>query len=465
MTDVRVLMATAELAPLVRVGGLAEAVSGLVKALRADGLEVTVALPDYAGAPLEAETVQTLDVPEWIGPTAARTGHLDGFGSVTLIDLPRLARPHPYMRPDGLFGWDDNDQRFIGFSIAVAALAEAVEADVVHANDWHTAATFAFLPPSVHTVFGLHNLAYQGECDAGWTEVFPHHAGAVLRQGVCNPMAGALTVADRVVAVSPTYASEITTYEHGAGLDDLLRQRGSDLSGIRNGIDASEWSPIADQLIASSYAIGDFSVSNPVGKTACTASVRARFALPRSTGPLIAMVTRLVHQKGIDLVEAMMPFLKSIDAQLVILGSGDPTVAAAVRLAADADPDRVAFFDGYDIALSHQLFAGADLYLMPSRFEPCGLAQMQAMAYGTIPVVTDVGGLHDTVTDADHDALGNGFVAYRVDAVGVLDALHRAARAWKDRRRRTQIIRRGMRADWSWTEPARAYRTLYEALV
>ena len=430
-------MATAELAPLVRVGGLAEAVSGLVKALRADGLDVTVALPDYSAAALVGEKIFTLEVPEWTGPARARVGHLEGFGEVALIDLPGIARSHPYMRPDGLFGWDDNDRRFTGFSIACAALAVVIGADVVHANDWHTAAIFAFLPPGVRTVFGVHNLAYQGDSDAGWVDAFPNHGQAFLRSGRCNPMAGGVTVADRVVAVI----------------------------GIRNGIDVSEWDPMIDRHLASNYGVSDFGVANPATKAANTAALRRRFNLEGGDGPLLGIVTRLVHQKGLDLVEGLAPYLASVDAQLVVLGSGDPPTAARFRALAQADPARVAFFEGYDIALSHQVFAGADLYLMPSRFEPCGLAQMQAMAYGAIPIVTNVGGLHDTVIDADSQpASGNGFIARHLDEAGLVDAVHRAARAWRERRRRADIIRRGMRTDWSWTAPAKAYRALYESL-
>ena len=461
----RVLMATAELAPLVRVGGLAEAVSGLVKALRADGLDVTVALPDYSAAALVGEKIFALEVPEWTGPARARVGHLEGFGEVALIDFPGIARPHPYMRPDGLFGWDDNDRRFTGFSIACAALAVLIGADVVHANDWHTAAIFAFLPPGVRTVFGVHNLAYQGECDAGWVDAFPNHGLAFLRSGRCNPMAGGVTVADRVVAVSPTYAKEITTVEHGAGLEDVLRARGPALIGIRNGIDVSEWDPMIDRHLASNYGVSDFGVANPATKAANTTALRRRFNLEGGDGPLLGIVTRLVHQKGLDLVEGLAPYLASVDAQLVVLGSGDPPTAARFRALAQGDPARVAFFEGYDIALSHQVFAGADLYLMPSRFEPCGLAQMQAMAYGAIPIVTNVGGLHDTVIDADaQPASGNGFIARHLDEAGLVDAVHRAARAWRERRRRADIIRRGMRTDWSWTVPAKAYRAMYESL-
>ena len=450
---------------MVRVGGLAEAASGLVKALRADGVEVVVAVPDYFGTPLRDTQIIALTVPDWLGPATARLGDLDGFGPVALIDGPGIARPHPYMRPDGQLGWDDNDKRFIGFSAACAALAVAFDVELVHANDWHTAATFAFLAPSISTVFGLHNLAYQGECDIGWTRGFPRHGAAYEHRGACNPLAGALRVADRVVAVSPTYAKEITTQEHGAGLDDTLRERGRALLGIRNGIDVSEWNPATDRHLPRPYGANAVS-SDASAKHLLRRQLRDRFGLIETEGPLIGMITRLVHQKGLDLVIGLGPFLTSVDAQLLVLGSGDPAIADQLTRLARDHPDRVAFFEGYDVALSHQVCAGADLYLMPSRFEPCGLGQMQAMEYGTIPIVTDVGGLHDTVIDADVDPVrGTGFVAKTLDLAGVVDALHRSVRAWNNIPRRVDIIGRGMRTDWSWSQPARWYRELYEALT
>jgi starch synthase len=182
--------------------------------------------------------------------------------------------------------------------------------------------------------------------------------------------------------------------------------------------------------------------------------------------PLIGMVTRLVDQKGVDLALGAVPYLDRLPARLVVLGSGEAGLAAAAAAAAAARPDRVAFVDGYDVALAHQIFAGADLFLMPSRFEPCGLTQMQAMAYGAIPVVTGVGGLRDTVPDADLDrGGGTGFVAATVDTAGVVDALHRAARAWRHPARRRAIQERGMTTDWSWATPARQHMALYEALL
>ena len=464
----RVLFATAELAPLVRVGGLAEAAGGLVRALRASGLEVDVVVPDYFGTRLADEETRAISVPPWVGPSTARTGMLDGFGEITLVDVAHIRRPHPYM--DGALGWADNDKRFIGFSAVCAELAQEQGADILHANDWHTGAALGFVDPSIRTVFSIHNLAYQGEAHIGWVDVFDERGSAFNRHGSCNPMAGALTLADRIVAVSPTYAREILDDVNGAGLTDILHERAGQgaLIGILNGIDTTEWNPSTDANLERPYGVRDFRVANPAAKAACRAALRSRLALPERAGPLLSMVTRLVEQKGVDLAAALVPYLDSVDGQLALLGSGDPAMAADLHGLADRSPERFAFHVGYDLALSHQMFGGADLYLMPSRFEPCGLAQMQAMAYGAIPIVTDVGGLHDTVVDADADTAAtaaNGIVARAVDAGGLVDALHRGARVWQDRRRRLNLIRTGMRTDWSWESPALQYLALYEHVV
>ena len=467
----RVLFATAELAPLVRVGGLAEAASGLVLALRKAGVEVDVVVPDYAGrgdggTPLDDQVDETLDVPDWVGGASARTGTLAGFGTVTLVDVPGIARPHPYSAPGGEQGWADNDRRFMAFSAAAAALARSRAADVLHINDWHTGPAIAFADRDIPTVASIHNLAYQGVCDGGWMSLFGDRAYAYEWYGSCNPLVGALKLADRVVAVSPHYADEIRTPEFGCGVDGALLDRGDALIGILNGIDADTWDPAVDPFLPAPFSAADFRMTDAPGKLACRAALRADLGLRDVYGPLIGFVTRLVDQKGVDMAIDAAQFLGSIDAQLVVLGAGDPYLAARLRALEAAHPDRVAFRDAFDLSLAHRIFAGSDLYLMPSRFEPCGLAQMQAMAYGTLPVVTDVGGLHDTVLDSDADCVkGTGFVSPVVSAAGVVDALHRAARGWASKKRRLTMIRNGMAVDRSWDGPAQQYLALYRACI
>ncbi len=456
----RVLFATAELAPVARVGGLAAAAAGLVKALRAQGLDVEIALADYAGTPLSGETVEPLDVPEWAGPASARRGVLEGVGEITLIDAWGLRRPYPYLQADG-GGFHDNDRRFFAFSAAIAALARSTRPDVLHLNDWHTSASLAFLDPAPATVLTIHTLGYQGWTNTGWLNGFPHHAAAYLHDGGCNPLAGAIRLADAVIAVSPTYARESLTVEGGFGLDQVLLAKGDRFLGILNGIDTDEWNPAADANLVAPFTSGDLG-----GKDAAKTALRDELGLAHTKDPLAVMVTRLTAQKGVDLTLPSVPYLPTIPMQLAVLGAGERPVADGLHAAAAANPGRVAFREGYDEGLAHRLFAAADLFLMPSRFEPCGLAQMQAMRYGAIPVVTDVGGLHDTVVDIDTvAATGTGIVSRDLSALGVLDALHRAARAVQQPARRKAMQRRGMAIDWSWDGPAARQVEVYQEVL
>jgi starch synthase len=455
----QVLFATAEFAPVAVVGGLAAASAGLVHELRRQGVEVTLVLPDYGGLTLAGEERLAIDVPAWAGPASARRGRLEAVGDVVLVDVPGIARTHPYLTPSG-HGWADNDHRFFAFSAAVASLYRSFDADVLHLNDWHTATALAHFPELPPTVFTIHTLGYQGTADLGWLRVFPHRPEIFEMWHSCNPVAAAIRLSDLVVAVSPTYAREIRQPAGGFGLDGLLRGRGDAVVGILNGIDTGIWDPQSDAALAAPFSASDLS-----GKDDCRMALRAELGLEECGGPVVAMVTRLTDQKGVDLVLACVPFLEGMNAQLVVLGAGDVSLATALLAAAEKYPGRVVFRDGYNDALSHRIIAGADLFVMPSRFEPCGLAQMQAMRYGTLPVVTGVGGLCDTVIDLDTEPTrGTGFVASNADALSVLDALHRAVRGWGNRQRRQAARRRGMKTDWSWTVPAAEYIAHYRSL-
>ncbi len=441
---------------------MAEASAGLVKQLRADGVDVTVVLPDYNNEPLADETTTKLLLPEWAQPGSVRTGTLEGFGEVTLVNVPWIEKPHPYTDDDGV-AFEDNDLRFFGFSAAVAALVTRQMPDVVHLNDWHTAATLGFLPEAPPSMLTIHTLGYQGIANPGWMDQLVRRPHYFAWYGGTNPLLGGIRLADRVVTVSPNYAQEILTEEDGMGLHQHLADLGDRLVGIINGIDTGEWNPATDPFLPETYDASDMS-----GKDTNRAALLSEFGLdPAVTNePVVGIVSRLVEQKGVDLVADAARFLENVPARLVVLGSGDAELVAVLDDLVDRFGDRVAFRNGYDIELAHQIFAGADLLAMPSRFEPCGLAQMQAMTYGTIPVVTKVGGLTDTVIDADADpTAGTGFVSESVDSIGMLDALYRAARAWGDVERRTQIIGRGMAIDWSWAGPAQTYQGLYETLV
>jgi len=456
---VKVLYAAAELAPLIRVGGLAEAAGGLVNALRAAGMEVTVALPDYGGVKLAHESRRRLKVPRWAGSMWARSGVHESAGELTLIGSNALERPHPYVDSAGI-GWPDNDVRFMQFSAGVAALCDATGPDVVHLNDWHTAAAVALGKRPAPTVLTIHTLGYQGVARPEWMR-YLRQPGEFEWYQQTNPLLGGIKLSDRVVAVSPNYAREILDEESGMGLHEVLEWRSHVLVGILNGIDTADWDPAADPYIAKRYSLE--SIEQRDTNRAALAGIAGWEA---TREPIIGVVSRLVDQKGIDLLLGAMPYLEDMPARLFVLGSGLVELAAPLAAAAAADPDRVYFHDGYDLALAHRIFAGSDLFAMPSRFEPCGLAQMQAMRYGSIPVVTPVGGLVDTVIDADGAPRnGNGFVAQSVDVVGIVDALHRAVRAFRNSRRRAAIQRRGMQHDWSWEGPAQQHIELYEEIA
>jgi starch synthase len=350
----------------------------------------------------------------------------------------------------------------------VAAIVTADEPDVLHLNDWHTGATLAALDGTIPSVLSLHNLAYQGTTGGEWL----HRIGARARHyewyGGTNPLSGAIALADAVVAVSPTYAAEIMTAEGGFGLDASLRNRWAAVSGILNGIDTDVWDPAHDGALPEPFGADDTPAQRSAAKAAARAAVVERVGRSAQWGAdglLAVMVTRLTNQKGVDLLVPVIPVLGDIPLRLAVLGSGEAELAAALHSAAADHPEWFAFVDAYDDELAHLLFAAADLYVMPSRFEPCGLAQMQAMRYGALPIVTDVGGLHDTVIDADAHRGGTGFVAPRPTSAALTAALFRAARRLGNRRQRETLSGRVMRLDWSWTGPAQRYIALYEKLT
>lgn len=456
----RVLYATAELHPVATVGGLAAVAAGLTAELRRQGVEVEVALPDYGGIALEEETQIALDVPPWAAPAATRTGTHPDAGPLTLVSVPGIERPHPYVDSSGE-GWPDNDRRFFAFAAAVAALAGLRAPDVLHVNDWHAATALAAFEQPPPSVLSIHNLAYQGWAERGWTKRLGPRGDAYRRGKACNPLAGAIALADATVVVSPTYRTEVLRPEGGCGLDDLLRSRGPALHGIRNGIDTALWDPSADPHLPVRFDAADLAA-----KDACRAAALARVGLEHGEGPLAVVVSRLTEQKGIDLLLPLVPELRALGLSLAVLGAGQAALTEELRRAVERHPRELAFVEGYDEGLAHLLIAGGDLLLMPSRFEPCGLTQMQAMRYGTLPVVTDVGGLHDTVSDLDEEpAHGTGWRAAAPTAEAVVETVRRAVAGWQRTDARRAAQQRGMSADWSWREPAARHIDLYRSLA
>ena len=459
----RILFATAELSPLSRVGGLAEATSGLVNGLRDIGADVLPVLPDYGDIVLDDEDSWPLPMPDWVGPTRARRGKAAGSGEVILVDFPGMSRPHPYVDPATGEGWPDNDYRFIAFSAAIAALTEQLQPDVLHLNDWHTASAVGFLASAPPTVLTIHTLGYQGVTDASWLARWPHESWRFAWYDVANPLVGAIRSADKIIAVSPSYAKEILVPETGMGMHEELTRRGDALIGIRNGIDTGAWNPATDPHLGQRYTFETVKE----GKAAAKAQLLTAAGWPDDGTMLVAIVSRLVDQKGIDYAMALAPYLSGVPARVFLLGSGIPEITQLVNDVAAANSDRLyAIADRYDEPLAHQLFAGADAFLMPSRFEPCGLAQMQAMAYGTPTIATSVGGLLDTIVDVDADPKnGTGFLCSTNDVPGLVDSVHRASRSLKQASRRKAMQKRGMSIDWSWRKPAEKHLAVYQDLL
>ncbi len=456
----RVLFATAELSPIATVGGLAAAAAGLALELRRQGVDVELTVADYGDVELSDETIIELDVPVWARPARIRVGQHPVAGRLHLVDVPGMARSHPYLRANGE-GWPDNAERFFRFARAIAARVGQSPPDVLHLNDWHTGAALAALTDQPPTVMSIHNLAYQGVAPGVWLRRIGPRAAHYEWWGSTNPLTGAIALADAIVAVSSNYAKEILTPEFGCGVDGPLAYRGGALTGILNGVDTEVWDPSTDRLIVSTFDADHLDAKFPN-----RAALSDRVGFVRDEVPLAVAVTRLTDQKGIDLLVPLVPLLAQIPMRLAVLGSGDAQLTATLHAQAAAHPEWFAFVEGYDEVLSHLMFAGADLFVMPSRFEPCGLTQMQAMRYGTIPIVTGVGGLVDTVPDADADPRnGRGFVAARPAPTDLLAAMFRAGRRVTDRRRRATLQRRGMAVDWSWRRPAAEYVALYEHLM
>jgi starch synthase len=476
----QVLAVASEVYPLVKTGGLADVAAALPKALKAEGIETITLMPGYpdvVSALVGADEVAFY--PRFYGdPARVLRGSAAGL-ELFVLDAPHLfARPgNPYLAPDGA-DWSDNAIRYAALGRAAAEIGQGsipqFAPEVVHAHDWQAGLTHAFLHysgrPRPGTIMTVHNLAYQGQfpqamlSDIGLPPQSFAIDGVEYYGGIGFLKAG-LQFADHVTTVSPSYAVEIQQDEGGMGLAGLLRARSDVLSGIVNGIDTAVWNPETDPRIASTYGVGTLA-----DRADNKAALQRRFGLPVSPDTfLIGLVSRMSWQKGLDLVLDNMQLLSSEGMQLALLGSGDPDLEAGYRTAADSHRDQVGVVIGYDENLAHLIQAGADALLVPSRFEPCGLTQLCALRYGAIPVVSRVGGLADTVVDANEMAVAGdvatGIQFWPVSRESLGSAIGRAKALFQNRPVWQGMQKNAMNVDVSWRNPARQYAGLYRKLA
>ena len=475
---IQIVFASAECAPFVKTGGLGDVAGSLPAALVRAGAEVIVMVPKYATIKDEykAQMEHFADFYVSLGWRNEYCGleklEHDGVTYMFIDNERYFARDYPY-------GFFDDGERFAFFSKAITEslqhLPAGFECDILHCNDWQTALAPVFLREfyqglplydRVKTVFSIHNVAFQGQfSDTVMEDILgvAHipAAASQLRCDACsiNYMLGALRYADAITTVSPTYANEIQTPEFGEGLDGVLRERSYALQGILNGIDVAGFDPATDKRIAANYTVEDRS-----GKAVCKAKLQEELGLEvRDDRPLMVMVTRLTRQKGMDLVMYALDRILSGGVQVAVLGTGDRDYEDGLRYFQDKYPGTMAARIEFDPALSQRMYAAADMFLMPSKFEPCGLSQIIAMRYGTLPIVRETGGLKDTVQPYNEftgEGTGFSFSNFNGDEMG--DAVFRAARLfWDNREAWNQLVTQAMSQDFSWTRSADKYLDLY----
>lgn len=489
---VNVLFATTEAVPFCKTGGLGDVCGSLPVALEGlDGLGVkpTVIMPAFR---------QALESGQPIEPTGihfeVEIGRKKVVGEYLRSTLPGsnvpvylveqhgyFNRPELYREPSG--DYVDNCERFVFFDRAVIEAIDllGLETDVIHCHDWQTGLIPIYLKtlyadrPSVQnlaTLFTIHNLAYQGNfwhwdvelTGLGWDRF---NYRELEFYGQLNFMKAALTQADAISTVSPRYAQEIQDPPMSCGLEGILRHRSDDLTGVLNGVDYGVWSPEVDPHLVANYSVDNWAT----GKNACKSALQAEMGLPqRSDVPLLANIGRLAEQKGFDLIAEVMPRLaESLDAQWVLLGTGEPHYEGIMQRLASEHPERVAVRVGFSNDLAHRIEAGADMFLMPSRYEPCGLNQMYSLKYGAVPIVRETGGLADTITNTSesslHNGTANGFSFADASSYALSMGIDRAVHAYRQTDVWQQIVETGMRQDWSWDRSARQYVELYERVL
>jgi starch synthase len=463
--------------PYAKTGGLADVAGALPKALARLGHNVRVVMPRYKLDKIEAITERRpdeLSVPFNLGERRVAV-YVDRTGEVPvyLIDAPE------YFSRTKLYGESDDAERFAFFSRAVLELAKALgeRFDIIHLNDWMTGFVAAYLKTvygndpafdGTRTLFTIHNLAFPGLFGADQLQKFGlpdwiyRTEGGIEFYNLASSLKAGLVFSDAISTVSTRYAAEIQTPEFGEKFDGLLRARHDVLFGILNGVDYDEWNPETDKYLAA-----NFSVSDLAGKKKCKRDLLNVFGLPDDLDrPLVGCISRLSDQKGFDLILSVAGQMLDQGVAFVLLGSGEEVYERAFQALRDARRSQVGVYLGFSNELAHKIEAGADMFLMPSRFEPCGLNQMYSLKYGTVPIVRAAGGLDDTIENFDSDAVrGNGFKFREYNSDRLLETIHEALLVYSKRDLWRALMLEGMRADYSWTRSARQYVELYQRLV
>ena len=479
----KIAFASSEIYPLIKTGGLADVSCSLPAALKALGQDIRLILPAYREVLNKLHnlsTVSELSIPVTRENVRLLVTQLPGTSlELYLVEAPEYfdRTGNPYCAPDGK-DWQDNAHRFALFCRTIIEIAQNRaglnwQPDILHCNDWQTGLAPALLAlenPRPATIFTIHNLAYQG--------LFPEHRFHQLKlphelwslhalefHHQLSFIKGGITMSDYLTTVSPSYAREVQTPVFGCGLEGLLQIRKERLSGILNGVDYQQWNPATDPLLPYHYDANQLD-----GKRLNKQALQRHFQLPeKDTTPLFAHVGRLVEQKGLDLLLSIIPRLMTQDLQLVILGTGDPALERILLETAATYPGKLAVEIGYDEALSHLLEAGADIFLMPSRFEPCGLNQLYSLRYGTPPVVHRTGGLADTIVHASDQNLksgtATGFVFNRPDAEALYEAIQHALHLYGKPDAFRTLIYNAMAQDFSWQNSAHHYLALYQTAI
>ena len=474
----KILFAVSECGPFAKSGGLADVAGSLPKELKSLGTDVRVILPKY-GTISEEYKGKMKKIKEFTVSVGWRNQYCGIEELIHQGITYYFVDNEYYFKREGLYGYFDDGERFSYLNRAILeAIAELdFYPDVLHCHDWHTAMIPYLLRTEyykrkgyglIKTVFTIHNLQFQGIFpkevlgDLLGLDYTSFQSGHLEFFGNINFMKGGLVAADKITTVSPTYKEEIQSLAYGEKLDGLLRARNEDLIGILNGIDEEFYNSAIDPLIFQNYKVNTYS-KKAVNKI----EVQKQFGLPQSAStPLLVMITRLTKQKGLDLVKCVLREILQEDVQVIILGTGDYEYEEYLRQAARVYPDKLKVYTGFSEELAHKLYAAADLFLMPSQFEPCGLGQMIAMRYGAIPIVRETGGLNDTVKAYnEYTGKGNGFSFQNFNAHDMLYTIQRALSFYHDKPVWETIVKQAMEKDYSWAQSAFSYSQLYAELV